>query len=84
MERFYLRRFLTTRIRTTFLVRRQDGLNGLDYLSVDLLPRRDNTKILAERASETKIEWATFQIRDDPSGLLDEQRSRCVILHSQL
>jgi hypothetical protein len=59
VERFYLRRFLTTRIKTTFLFGRQDVL---DVLSVDLLPRRHNNKILAERASETKIERATFQI----------------------
>jgi hypothetical protein len=38
----------------------------------DLLPHHHNTKALAERASETKIERATFRIRDDPSSLLNE------------
>jgi hypothetical protein len=47
---------------------------------MDLPPRRHHTKILAERASTTKVERATARIGNDPAGLFDEERSWCVVL----
>ena len=47
---------------------------------MDLLPRRNNAKILTERAPETKVERTPTIIRDDAAGLLDEERPRRVVL----
>jgi len=47
---------------------------------VDLLPRRDDAKIPAERAAETKVKRTPKIIRYDSASLFDEERPRSVIL----
>jgi len=48
-ETYGRRRFLAFSLR-------QHSLNGLYHLRMHLLPRRDNTKIPAERAPKAKVE----------------------------
>jgi hypothetical protein len=51
----------------------QDTLNGLHHLRVDLLPRRDDVNIPAERAAEAKVKRTPKMIRDDsasPGGVI--------------
>jgi hypothetical protein len=59
---------------------RQHRLNGLYHACMNLLPCRDDAKIPAERAAKTKVERAPKIIRDDSTGLFDEERPRGMIL----
>jgi hypothetical protein len=45
-----------------------------------LPPRRNNTKILTERAPKAKVERTSTIIGDDATGLFDKERSGGVVL----
>ena len=47
---------------------------------MDLPPRGNNPKILTERAPEAKVERPPAIVRDDATGLFDEERPRRVVL----
>jgi len=56
-------------------------MNDFYHLRMYLLPRRDDTKILAECAAQAKIEWTPPRIRDDPAGLFNQEQPWRVILY---
>jgi hypothetical protein len=76
-EETYCGRFFAFSLRRRKLC--QHRLNGLYHLRVGLLPCRDDAKIPAECAAETKVK-RTPRIIQDHSASLFEERPRGVIL----